>query len=158
MKSKTAFLESIQRKIVAGSFTIVLLSCMNLIISSVFIDYSLRGGLAEFQYDASYIYIILFYGVIFYGVPVSLLSDSLARSISTTIDRKEGYISTILHILAGSLVGFVSLIPAVTFLVIDRILVRKPIIHFRFGALMFTSLCVMTYFIDLSIFDVLGIS
>lgn len=158
MKNRVSFIENIKRKVIAGSFAVILLSSIYFIISAVFIDATLISGLAELQEDTAYIYIILFYGVFFYGVPVSLISDSLAKSIAITTRQKEIYMTAILHLLAGSLVGLGSLIPAITFFVIDRLLMRKPLIHFRFGAIMFISLCVMTYFIDVSIKDVFGLS
>ncbi len=158
MGSKAAFIENTKRKSIAGSFTIILLSSIYFIISAVLIDATLSSGLAELQEDTAYIYITLFYAVFFYGVPVSLISDSLAKSIAITTSQKEIYMTAILHLLAGSIVGLGSLIPAVTFFVIDRLLMRKPLIQFRFGAIMFISLCVLTYLIDVSIKDVFGLS
>ncbi|MDO6654629.1 hypothetical protein [Anaerobacillus sp. 1_MG-2023] len=157
MKSKAGFIENIKRKIIAGSFTIIFLVSIYFIVSAVLIDATLSRGLSELQEDTAYTYIILFYGVFFYGVPVSVISDSLAKSIAITTRQKEIYMTTILHLLAGSIVGLGSLIPAVTFLVIDRLIIRKPI-HFRFGAIMFISLCAMTYLIDVSIKEVFGLS
>ena len=39
--------------------------------------------------------------------------------------KKEIYIAASIHILAGSLVGLLSLIPAITFFMIDRLLTRR---------------------------------
>ena len=136
MKETTVYKDKLSRKMFAGSTTIIILFCIILLLSVIQTDFDSIESVSYFKYDLSFAYSVLFYGVLLYGIPVSLISDSLAKSISHTTGKKEIYIAAFLHILAGSLVGLLSLIPAITFFIIDRLLTKLRIYNFPISAIM----------------------
>lgn len=156
MREITVYKDRLIRKTFVASLTIIVLFCINLLFSVFQTDFQSMESVRYFKYELSFVYSILFYGVLLYGIPVSLLSDSLAKSISHTTRKKEIYIAAVLHILAGFVVGLFSLIPAVTFFIIDRLVMRKRIHNFPVSVFMVVSLCLITYLFDLTVSDLFG--
>ena len=148
--------EIVVRKIFAASATIILLTGIYLLVA-FFQTNSLSSNHVNYPIeDISSIFVMHFYGVYIYGLPVSFISDSLANSISITIRSKEVYISVMLHMFAGSLLGFASLIPAITFFIIDRTLLIKRLYNLPITAIIVLSLCLIILRLDLKIGELIG--
>lgn len=156
-KAWNKYKERLSRKLFVASTTIILLFCVNVLFSVFQTDFDSVENVRYFQDGQSFVYTILFYGIFLYGIPASLLSDSLAKSISNTTGKREIYIAAVIHVLAGLIVGLVSLIPAVTFFLIDRFLLRKRMVYFPFNVIMVGSLCVITYIFKLNLGELFGL-
>ncbi|WP_270180965.1 hypothetical protein [Alkalihalobacillus sp. CinArs1] len=82
-------------------------------------------SLGEFTSDFKNWFPYFFLGIFLYGVWASILSDSLARSMAYTTKKPEWILSFIIHFLAGTVLGAASLISAIVFFIIDRVVQRR---------------------------------
>ncbi|WP_175578195.1 hypothetical protein [Bacillus massilinigeriensis] len=120
------------------------------VISSLFFAFifSIPGGLEMNSF--AILYYLNFMFVVSYGVITSLFSDWLSKRIFTSTYSRE-ISSFLFHCLFGSVLKVLSLASAISFFIIDRLLIRVKIKWWTVNLLLL--IVILIFFIGINIGD-----